>query len=931
MRNLLRTLALVCLAALGGVAPASATKTPYTLQSIGSTGGAATILPGATVTIYLAGGTTKANLYDALGAVIANPLRADSNGLGTFWADNSGTYYAVWSLGLYTSPPIYFPTNYGSTIAARLTDETYVTDLGVDKTGNAGVSSAINAALGTTRRLFFPCGTYLIDAPILIPSTTEIRGAGACTILKISATLATDTSTPFGTLRHVLTNNDYAAGNVDVYVHDLTIDGTSGPTSGVHIHAIGFYKLTRGGVWNLTIKSGAGLLMDDGIAFVASKEYFVRNNKIYGTINACIDQWEGVTDFDVSGNICDGLNLANYGILVSGFGTNGAPFTSQRGSISGNVVKNFPGVGIWLQGGWNGVSGGGATYGLVKNIEVVGNNISGVNGYHGIDLTDASNNSIVANTLENIGRNAVVVSSENSGASTNNVIATNAISSCNAAASGDACILLTPYAHYNTLSDNTIAGTAQPYSIVINGGATGNVIRGGVTPVGTIGDVSDGGTATQLQIGNAFVTSPTFRSLTGYVKGNGASAATASATVPTTDLSGVLQAAQEPAHTGDVTNSVGSLALTLATVNSNVGTYGTATQVPQITVNAKGLATAVANVTITPALSSITGLGTGAATALANPVDASGGMLTYASIGTSGAKVPLLNTANTWALAQVFSAGASSSTFLLAGGASYMGFNARSLFDSPSDGVLRVSNWAQTDFNRLQLGGTTASFPAIKRSAATLAFRLADDSADAAISAAAVTASGKVSGPAATTSLASFNAPHGTAPSSPTNGDIWTTTAGLYARINGATTGPFAAPGSNVCALSGLSECAFAVRNLNLNATGDTAIPITLPAGATRYAVFAIRVSNSTGTLPNGTGTLGAYTGAGRTGVTIASQQALNTIITSQADATLNNAGPMTIAVGAQQSFTATTLYLNVQTAQGATSAIDVAIVLRYF
>lgn len=32
--------------------------------------------------------------------------------------------------------------------------------------------------------------------------------------------------------------------------------------------------------------------------------------------------------------------------------------------------------------------------------------------------------------------------------------------------------------------------------------------------------------------------------------------------------------------------------------------------------------------------------------------------------------------------------------------------------------------------------------------------------------------------------------PHGTAPSSPTNGDIWTTTAGVFARINGATVGP---------------------------------------------------------------------------------------------------------------------------------------------
>lgn len=68
--------------------------------------------------------------------------------------------------------------------------------------------------------------------------------------------------------------------------------------------------------------------------------------------------------------------------------------------------------------------------------------------------------------------------------------------------------------------------------------------------------------------------------------------------LPTTGLTGTLQAAQFPALTGDVTTVAGALATTLATVNSNVGTFGSATQVSQITVNAKGLITAASNVTI---------------------------------------------------------------------------------------------------------------------------------------------------------------------------------------------------------------------------------------------------------------------------------------------------------------------------------------------
>jgi hypothetical protein len=69
-------------------------------------------------------------------------------------------------------------------------------------------------------------------------------------------------------------------------------------------------------------------------------------------------------------------------------------------------------------------------------------------------------------------------------------------------------------------------------------------------------------------------------------------------------------------HTGDAT---GATALTLATVNSDVGSYGSATAAPAVTVNAKGLVTAVTTNTITPAVGSITGLGTGVSTFLGTP------------------------------------------------------------------------------------------------------------------------------------------------------------------------------------------------------------------------------------------------------------------------------------------------------------------------
>ena len=50
-----------------------------------------------------------------------------------------------------------------------------------------------------------------------------------------------------------------------------------------------------------------------------------------------------------------------------------------------------------------------------------------------------------------------------------------------------------------------------------------------------------------------------------------------------------------------------------------------------------------------------------------------------------------------------------------------------------SSGVLAIMNGAETDFSRLQFGGTTSSFPALKRSGTALEAVLADDSAFAAL------------------------------------------------------------------------------------------------------------------------------------------------------------------------------------------------------
>lgn len=57
--------------------------------------------------------------------------------------------------------------------------------------------------------------------------------------------------------------------------------------------------------------------------------------------------------------------------------------------------------------------------------------------------------------------------------------------------------------------------------------------------------------------------------------------------------SGTLPAARMPALSGDVSSTSGATVTTLADVNGNAGTFGGSSAIPVVTVNAKGLITAV--------------------------------------------------------------------------------------------------------------------------------------------------------------------------------------------------------------------------------------------------------------------------------------------------------------------------------------------------
>ncbi len=170
-----------------------------------------------------------------------------------------------------------------------------------------------------------------------------------------------------------------------------------------------------------------------------------------------------------------------------------------------------------------------------------------------------------------------------------------------------------------------------------------NVVDGSASPIfgSTGGPVTNSGTITlalQDQAVSAVLAgpasgaaaAPTFRVL-GIGDITGLATQLAGIGNASNLTTGTVPAAAMPAFTGDATSVAGTTALALASVNTDVGTYGSATNNVAVTVNAKGLVTGISSVPIAIPVAQVSG-----AESTANKGVANG----YAALDSSG-YVPL--------------------------------------------------------------------------------------------------------------------------------------------------------------------------------------------------------------------------------------------------------------------------------------------------
>ena len=197
-----------------------------------------------------------------------------------------------------------------------------------------------------------------------------------------------------------------------------------------------------------------------------------------------------------------------------------------------------------------------------------------------------------------------------------------------------------------SVSGLTVTGSLTATGLVTNAdlASASTTVNGQICPLGgTCTITASAGTVTVGSTTIAGGTSPYLLYVNGTTLGN---VAVGALSIATTQLTGALAAAQEPAHTGDATNTAGSLALTLATVNSGSGSVGSSTAIPVLTTNGKGLVTAQSTAAVVAPAGTLTGTALASGVTSSSLTSAAGGSFgtaAYDATGTTGATIPLNN------------------------------------------------------------------------------------------------------------------------------------------------------------------------------------------------------------------------------------------------------------------------------------------------
>ena len=380
-------------------------------------------------------------------------LTGSSSGYSTFTAPATGSNIAYTLPGADGTKGFGFTTDGSGTISWQDVGAINCKVYGATGDGvtddRANLQTCITAASG--KRAYIPPGNYLIKATLLVPSNTQVVGAGYG-----SRIFANDTFVPIDVSWYtvsgvyaMVSNSGFATGaeNTNIEVSNLFFEWT-----GVYMYNTGVYMYNTTGVrvHHSYCNGLAGCT-----AMLASSQYQITNNITWGATNSAYDNWEGSHDYVIADNFAS-TAAGGAGIFVNGMKTDGTTAHAYNVTVTGNVI----------------VAGGGAANGQ-------GIYVSGLPGG-----STAKYATVTGNTVKSSGSNTFI-NAIDIRLGGNTVVSANTVS-------GGHAVGIYVATTYNSVTGNTVTGAV--YGLHFDTGADYNMVSGNVVQGSSSGAFVDSGT-----------------------------------------------------------------------------------------------------------------------------------------------------------------------------------------------------------------------------------------------------------------------------------------------------------------------------------------------------------------------------------------------------------------------------------------------------
>ena len=371
-------------------------------------------------------------------------------------------------------------------------------------TGGTGTGATIAIAWAAANvKLQFGCGVFTVAKSIgAVHDNTEIAGSGDCTVIKAASSVPINPNWGgnYGTgasATDIFSNADFANGNSNIRIHDMSMD-TTAVAAGTMV-SVAFGGVTNGKVDHISFlgRIPASNLPNSGAFYAVKSNYlWADHNRYDGFLNP-LGFWEGSSNWWVTDSIFEGHGQGVNAIANNGLGSAltypPVQNITTNGYITGNVFKSYVSAVMNILGLCNTTT---HVCGKMNNIIVSKNIIDGSVNSYGIYAGGGDNYKIVDNIISNVGGACIEIQGEVGTTTSNSEVSRNICKNANlthnAGVDGIALGGTNEVMQNTTIEDNAVTGGGYRYAVSILSAGNKGIASAAVastTGANAVGDV----------------------------------------------------------------------------------------------------------------------------------------------------------------------------------------------------------------------------------------------------------------------------------------------------------------------------------------------------------------------------------------------------------------------------------------------------------